>query len=108
VRSSRNGTIAVKRARIAAISIMRHPTPARLRAASHQAESILAYLPLRICPCVFAAGWMLSWRFGYFVPGPNPAVSLFNEHIEIADEFAVRMNRYNPLKLLILVTRMTQ
>jgi hypothetical protein len=61
---------------------------------------------------------MLSWRFGYFVPGPNPAVSvlgqptpavsLFNEHIEIADEFAVRMNLYNPLKLLILVTRMTQ
>jgi hypothetical protein len=74
---------------------MRHPTPARLRAASPQAESIL-----RICPCVFAAGWMLSWRFGYFVPGPNPAVSLFNESIEIAHEFAVRVNRYNSLKLL--------
>ena len=30
----------------------------------------------------------------------SPAVSLFNESIEIAHEFAVRVNRYNSLKLL--------
>ena len=30
----------------------------------------------------------------------SPVVSLFNESIEIAHEFAVRVNRYNSLKLL--------